>query len=260
MKATATQLESRLSSLCGILKLPSVARNASRLAMESKRRGSDPLCFLVEMLELELEDRKERRAVRCTREAGFPLLKTLEGFDFRRAPDLPEPLIRELSEGSYIERVENILFLGEPGTGKSHLAIALGMAATRQGRRVRFVSAGNLATELVEARDARQLGRVIGRYSRVEILVVDELGYVPLSKTDAELLFQVFSERQERRPIILTSNLPFSEWTTVFKDARLCKALIDRLTHRAHIIDTGTNSVRLEEARKRPKDKKASRA
>ena len=144
--------------------------------------------------------------------------------------------------------------LGEPGTGKTHLATALGVAAAQRGRSVRFVTAARLATELAEARDAHALGRVVGRYSRIEVLVLDELGYVPLGRTDAELLFQVLSERQERRPVIVTTNLPFGEWTSVFSDARLCRAVVDRLTHRAHIIETGSQSIRLAEtlARSRP--------
>jgi DNA replication protein DnaC len=123
----------------------------------------------------------------------------------------------------------------------------LGVAAATQGRSVRFVTVARLVTDLTEARDAHQLGRVMGRYNRVEVVVLDELGYVPLGRTDAELLFQVLSERQERRPVIVTTNLPFGEWTSVFSDARLCRAVVDRLTHRAHIIETGIQSIRLEE-------------
>jgi DNA replication protein DnaC len=131
------------------------------------------------------------------------------------------------------------------------LAIALGVAAAHQGRAVRFASAGRLVNELVEAKDARDLGRIVGRYSRLDLLVLDELGYLPLSKADAELLFQVFSERHERRALVLTTNLPFGEWTAVFPDPRLCRAVIDRLTHRAHIIETGMQSIRLQEALRR---------
>lgn len=125
------------------------------------------------------------------------------------------------------------------------------MAAAQPGRAVRFATAGRLVMELIEAKDARTLGRIVGRYSRLDRLILDELGYPPLSKADAELLFQVLSERHERRALILTTNLPFSEWTTVFPDPRWCRAVIDRLTHRAHIIETGLQSIRLEEAMRR---------
>lgn len=174
-------------------------------------------------------------------------MKTLEGFDFRRNADLPQALIRQLAHGGYIDAAEPVVLYGDPGTGKTHLATALGVAAARQGRSVRFTTAAALATELTEARDARELARVVGRYSRVELLIIDELGYLPLSVSDAELLFRVLGERQERPPIVVTTNLPFSEWTSMFPDPRLCRAVVDRLTHRAHIIDTGPNSVRLSD-------------
>lgn len=239
--------------LCQTLKLLAVGRDAVRLAEEARRQGTAHLDYLGELLKTECRERETRRAARRIKEAGFPLVKTLEGFDFRRASHLPEVLLRELTAGHYIDQAEPILFLGEPGTGKTHLATALGVAAAIQGRSVRFATVARLVTELAEARDAHQLGRVMGRYSRVEVLVLDELGYVPLGRTDAELLFQVLSERQERRPVIVTTNLPFGEWTSVFSDARLCRAVVDRLTHRAHIIETGTQSLRLEETVTRSK-------
>jgi len=210
------------------------------------RQGGSPVSYLRELLETECRERAERRAARRIKEAGFPQVKTLESFDFGRAPQRPEALIRELAHGGYIDSAEPVIWLGEPGTGKTHLAIALGVAAAEQDRSLRFVTAAQLATELSEARDARELQRVVGRYSRVEVLVLDELGYVPLSRSDAELLFRVFAERQERRTVVLTTNLPFGEWGSVFADPRLCKAVVDRLTYRAHIIETGTDSMRLK--------------
>lgn len=249
----AAHLTSEVASLCRHLKLPTVGREASRLAEEVRRQGVSPLEYLSRLLMAELKEREERRAARRIKEAGFPLLKTLEGFDFARAPHLPEGRIRELATGSYIAKAEPILFLGEPGTGKTHLATAIGVAAARQGRSVRFITAGKLITELVEARDAHQLGRIVGRYSRVDVLILDEFGYYPLGKNDAELLFQVIGERQERQPVVLTTNLPFGEWTSIFPDPRLCRAVVDRLTHRAHIIETGSQSIRLEDALTRAK-------
>jgi DNA replication protein DnaC len=240
-----------LKALCQTLKLPTVAREAPALAEVAQRQGLSPLTYLTQVLEGEVEARAAHRAARRLKEASFPLPRTLESFDFRRAPELPEVLLRQLAGGAYIDRAETVILLGEPGTGKTHLATALGMAAAHQGRAVRFTTAGRLVNDLVEAKDARELGRVVGRYSRLELLVLDELGYLPLAKADAELLFQVLSERHERRALVLITNLPFSEWTAIFPDPRLCRAVIDRLTHRAHIIETGTQSRRLQEARRR---------
>jgi len=240
-------MESLMVRLCRALHLPAVARNAPRLASEASRQGLEPLSYLVRLLESEVDERTERRAARRIKEAGFPSVKTLSGFDFRRS-EINEAQIRQLADGQYIERAETVLFLGEPGTGKTHLATALGVAAASKGCSVRFITAGRLVNELVEARDARELGRVVGRYSRVELLVLDELGYLPLRGADAELLFGVLSERHESRSVVITTNLPFGEWTSVFPDPRLCRAVIDRLTHRAHIIETGSRSARLEDA------------
>jgi DNA replication protein DnaC len=245
--------EIRIVELCKTLRLPALRRDAGRLAVEAARQGLGHLGFLKQLLETECAERIERRAARRIKEAGFPQIKTLESFDFSRAAHLPEALIRQLAEGRYIEEAEPVLFLGEPGTGKSHLAIALGVAAAQLGHSVRFVTVAQLATELVEAGDARELGRVVARYNRAEVLVLDELGYVPLSRVDAELLFRVLGERQERRPVIVTTNLPFGEWTQVFPDPRLCKAVVDRLTFRAHIIETGSESMRLASSLSRKK-------
>lgn len=240
-------MDLRLMDLCRRLKLPTVCKQARACAEDAARQGTHPLDFLVGLLQAELDVRDERRTQRRVKEAGFPLVKSLEGFDFRRNTSLPEALIRQLAHGGYIEAAEPVVLYGDPGTGKTHLATALGVAAARQGRSVRFTTAAALATELTEAKDSRELARVVGRYSRVDLLIIDELGYLPLSVSDAELLFRVLGERQERRPIVVTTNLPFSEWTSMFPDPRLCRAVVDRLTHRAHIIDTGPHSVRLSE-------------
>jgi DNA replication protein DnaC len=225
-----------------------VARESEHLASESERQGRSHLEFLQDLLQAEVDERGQRRAARRILEAGLPLQKTLEGFDFRRCPTIPEARVRVLADGGYLQRAETVLLVGDPGTGKTHLAIGLAMAAARQGRSVRFVTAGRLANELVEARDAYTLARVVARYARVDLLVIDELGYLPLRPTDAELLFQVLSERTEQRAIVVTTNLPFSEWTSIFPEPRLCRAVVDRLTHRANIIETGRKSIRLEEA------------
>jgi len=237
----------RLAELCRELRLPAIARDAARHAEEAERQAIGPLDYLLDLLETEVTERVDRRTARRLGEANFPVVKTLEGFDFRRTPALPEARIRQIFDGDWIAQAEPILFIGEPGTGKTHLASALGEAAARAGHRVRFVSAAALVTELVEARNSLELARVIARYARIEVLILDELAYIPLSRSDAELLFRVLGERHERRPIVVTTNLPFSEWTTMFPDPRLCRAIVDRLTHRAHIIETGTESQRLKD-------------
>jgi DNA replication protein DnaC len=240
-----------LQELCRLLKLPTVLRNAATLDEAARRKGQEPLAYLVDLLSLEVDERQDRSSQRRIKEAGFPVVKTLAGFDFSRNPTLPEALLRQLAGCRFIEQAEPIVLLGEPGTGKTHLACAIGVAAARMGHSVRFVTAARLVTELVEAKDSRELNRVVTRYARVDLLILDELAYVPLATGDAELLFRVLGERQERRPIIVTTNLTFGEWTKMFPDPRLCRAIVDRLTHRAHIIDTGEDSERLKETMRR---------
>lgn len=236
-----------LSQLCQQLALLAVASTVDQ-ACESAQRQQQPYSeFLLDLLHREWETRCQRRTMRRVKEAKFPWVKTLDSFDFQRAPHLPEVKLRQLAQGSYIAEAEPIILIGEPGTGKTHLACALGFAAAQQGHAVRFMMASQLVNLLVEAKDSRVLSAITQRFSRYKLLILDELGYLPLSKADSELLFQVISQRQERLPIIITTNLPFSEWTSIFPDQRLCKALIDRITHRAHIIETGHQSVRLEE-------------
>lgn len=248
-----------LVELCRQLRLPSVSANAMALAAEATQGKSSMIKFLTKILEVEKQDRSTRRAARRQKEADFPKVKTLEGFDFSRAPHLPEPKIRTLSNGQYIDEAESVLLIGEPGTGKTHIALALGHAATEQGRRVRFTTAARLVNELAEAKDSQDLGRTVARYSRIELLIVDELGYLPLKREDAEFLFQVLTERDERQSLIVTTNLPFGEWNTVFPDPRLCRAVVDRLTHRSTIIDTGKDSGRLTAAKDRARRRNRSR-
>ena len=237
-----------IAELCRSLRLPTVARDAERLAEEAERQGVRHVDYLRSLLERELDERAERRAKRRMKEAGFPVVKTFEGFDFQRNPSLSEPSLRRLAGGDWIDAAESVIFMGEPGTGKTHLATALGVAAAHQGRRVKFLTMGRLVNELVEAKSQTQLSRVIAKYARIDLLIIDELGYIPLAKGDAELAFHVLSERQERRALLLTTNLKFQEWTTVFTDPRLCRAVIDRVTHRSTIVETGKDSIRLKDA------------
>ena len=177
-------------------------------------------------------------------EGHLPRIKTLDEFDFSQTPSVSAANIAMLAEGGYIERAEPVVFIGDSGTGKTHLLTGLCVAACRQKRRVRFTTAANLVNELVEAKQQLQLRRVLARWSRYDVIAIDEVGYVPLAEVGAEFLFQVVAERAEKAAVILTTNLPFSEWTQVLPNARLCKALLDRITDHAQIIETGTESYR----------------
>lgn len=216
-------LEASIRQACRQIRIPTVASKAVRLADEAVRANQGHLAYLDALLEAELADRAERRRDRRIRDAKFPRLKRLEDFDFSDAPKIPAALIRELAGCSFVDRAETVIFVGEPGTGKSHLSIALGICACMQSRRTRFTTVASLANELVEAKDQRMLSKVIARYARYELLVLDEMAYVPLSPTEAELLFQVLDERSERAALVTNTNLPFGEWTKVFPEPRLTR-------------------------------------
>ncbi len=203
----------------------------------------------------ELEDREQRLIERRIREARLPRMKTLEEFDFARNPGISAQQIQELAEGGYLDRAEPIVLIGDCGTGKTHLLTGLCVAACRQKRRVRFATAAGLVNELVEAKHQMQLRRVISRWSRYDLIAIDEVGYVPLAEIGAEFLFQVIAERAEKAAVIITTNLPFSEWTQVIPNPRLCKALLDRITDRAHIIETGNESYRFRRTAERRKNR-----
>jgi DNA replication protein DnaC len=241
----STMEAAAIRELCKPLHLPTVATQALRMAEQAAKEKLNHLGYLEALLSSEVEERQQNAAARRIKEAHFPKVKTLEDFDFQIGQHLPVALIRQLSEGGYIGRTEPIILTGDTGTGKTHLAIGLGVAACRQRRRVRFTTAAEMVNELVEARQNNELNRVTARWTRYEVLVVDEMGYVALAEAGAEMLFQVIAGRAEKAAVIVTTNLPFSEWTTVFPNARLCKAMVDRLTDQAHIIDTGKESYRL---------------
>lgn len=245
-KAPTAAYEAEIRQACKALHLPSVAARAIELAADAKRSAQPYTAYLAAVLEAECDDRAERKRRRMVVEARFPRLKRLENYRFEDAPAISARTIRELASCEFIMRAENVIFLGESGTGKTHLATALGIAACMSCRKVRFTTTAGLVNELLEARDERMLSRVVSRYARVDLLVLDELAYVPLAPAEAELLFQVLDERSETGSIILTTNLPFSEWTQMFPERRLCKAVVDRLTFNAHIIETGTDSWRFK--------------
>ncbi|MGH9486038.1 MAG: IS21-like element helper ATPase IstB, partial [Terriglobales bacterium] len=200
--------------------------------------------YLETLLSSEVEERQRRAVERRLQEARLPRLKTLDEFDFDQSPQIAAARMRELASGGYIERAKPVVLLGECGTGKTHLATALCVAACRQRRRVRFTTAAHLVNELVEAREQNAVRRALARWQKYDLIAIDELGYVPLAEVGAEFLFQVIAERAERAAVIITTNLPFSEWPQVFPTLRLCKALLDRVTDRAHIIETGLESYR----------------
>ncbi len=231
------------------LKLPTFLREYEKVAQQCAAEGLDHVQFLARLVELELIDRERRLVERRIRQAGFPVVKQLESFDFKAIPSLNKMLVLDLARGDYIDRRENVILLGPSGVGKTH--IALGLAACQKGLGVRFATASQLVHELIEARDEKRLLRLQAQLAKVSLLIVDELGYVPLSQTGSELLFDVFSRRYENGATIVTSNLPFQEWTSVFASERLTGALLDRITHHVHILEMNAESYRLKQSRSR---------
>jgi len=233
------------------LKLSAMAAHLERHLRQAREDKEEYEEFLLNLTEVEVATRMENGRKRRIRDARFPLLKPLETFKFEAAPDLDTRLIKELTNGQYIKEARNVIFLGRSGTGKTHLATGLGMAACGKGVRTRFVTGCGLANELMEARDEKILGRALKRYAGYGLLIIDELGYVPFSKESADLIFQVLAERNERRSVIITTNLGFGDWTQVFGDPTLTAALLDRVTHKAHIINCSWKSYRLKDTLKK---------
>ncbi len=242
--AKTQALEALVEAHARELHLPAIRQRFRQLATEATREQQTPLAYLAALLEAEVTERAERRERRRLLDARFPIIKTLEEFRFDDNPKVPQATIAALAQGSWIDDRESVIFIGESGTGKTMLATALAVCACQHGRRVRFTTLAGLANELQEADSRRELARVVARYARTELVVLDELGYLALPDGAAELVFQVISERNERGSLIVTTNLPFGEWTKVFPDPRLAKAVVDRITHKAHIIQTGTESWR----------------
>lgn len=230
------------------LKLSTMRRELNTHVRQARESGSDYVDFLMELTTVELQGRNDNRLKRRMREAKFPLVKTLESFDSEAAVDLDLRLLREMVTGDYLQEKRNIIFMGRSGTGKSHLATALGIEACRQNIRTRFVSCYGLVNELIEAREERILQRLLARYCRYELLILDELGYIPFSKEGAELLFQILAERHEKGSVIITTNLGFADWSQIFGDPIMTGALLDRLTHKAHIVTCNWESYRLKQS------------
>lgn len=236
-----------------ILKLSAMKRD---LDSHLRQANQDKLSydeFLLNLTETEVLTRKENGYKKRLSEAKFPLIKPLETFDFGAAPELDARLIQELAGCEYVQKARNVIFLGKSGAGKTHLATSLGIEACKNGIRTRFVTGCGLANELIEARDEKALSRIGKRYAGYGLLIIDELGYVPFSKEGGQLIFQILAERHERKPVIITTNMGFGDWTQIFGDANMTAALLDRVTHKAHVINCSWESYRLKETLKNKK-------
>ena len=233
------------------LRLPTFVREYDKVARQCAAEGVDHVRYLLRLAELEMIDREQRLVERRIRAARFPAVKSLDSYDFTALPSLNKALVLELARCEYVARRENVIALGNAGTGKTHIALGLGLAACQKGLAVGFTTTAALVHELIEARDEKRLLRLQRQLAACQLLIIDELGYVPLSPTGAELLFEVFSQRYERGSVIVTSNLPFDQWTSVFGSERLTGALLDRLTHHVHILEMNGESYRLRQSKHR---------
>jgi DNA replication protein DnaC len=250
-EATRLLLKANLKQL----KLPTMLAEFENLAREAAT-GNEPYeSYLLRLTELEVAARSANAVASRIRAAGFPVLKDFDAFDFTATPTLPKQKILELARGEWIDQRFNCCLLGGSGTGKSHVATALGLALCRLGKRVRFTTAAALVTQLEEAQQQHRLDRLLTHLERLDLLIVDELGYLSFSRSGAELLFQVFADRYERRSLLITTNLPFGEWGQIFLGERMTAALLDRLTHRCHIFEMNGESYRFRESMKAKKEK-----
>jgi DNA replication protein DnaC len=230
------------------LRLPAVGRHYAGLARAAEDEHRTYEEYLAAVLEQELVNRRENQLRRRMKQASFPMVKTLESFEFTALPNLNKAKVLSLAKGEFVERRESLFFIGNPGTGKTHLCIALAVALCQRGYRVRFTTAANLVDELLAAQQDHRLGRYLRQWVKYHLVIVDEVGFVPFSRSGAELLFNFFAEHYERRSVAVTSNLEFGRWTQVFGDEVLTAALLDRLTHRAHILEMNGESYRFRES------------
>jgi DNA replication protein DnaC len=237
------------------LKLPTMLAECEKLAREAAANNQPYEDYLLRLTEQEVAARSANALAARIHAAAFPVAKDFDTYDFSALPTLPKQKVLELARGDWIEQRYNCCLIGNAGTGKTHLATALGLAACRQGKRVRFFTAAGLVTQLEEAQQQHRLDRFQSQLDRAELLICDELGYLSFSRAGAELLFQVFAERYERRSLLLTSNLAFGDWGQVFQGERMTAALLDRLTHRCHIFEMNGESYRFRESMKAKKDK-----
>ena len=249
--ANAMMLKANLKQL----RLPTMLAEWEKLAREAAARSQSYDAYLLQLTELEVASRSANAIAARIRAAGFPALKDFDTFDFTATPNLAKQKVLELTRGEWIEQHFNCCLIGGSGTGKTHVAIALGLALCRLGKRVKFITAAKLVTLLEVAQQQHRLDRLLATLDRFDLLAVDELGYLSFSRAGAELLFQVFADRYERRSLLITSNLPFGEWGQVFQGERMTAALLDRLTHKCHIFEMNGESYRFRESMKTKKDK-----
>lgn len=225
------------------LKTPTFAEYESTLRqLDSQTSYED---FLLELMKKELSSRQENQQKRRIKSAGFPFLKTLDEFEFNRLKHVKEPYIWELASCDYIKNRQNIIMIGTPGTGKSHLSVGLGLKACQAGFKVKFFTAANLATQLVEARESKELLKLEKQLGKTDLLILDELSYLSFNRHQSELLFKVISDRSERSSIIVNTNLNFSQWTELFENTTMIAAMVDRLTFRSHVLDMNGDSYRI---------------
>jgi DNA replication protein DnaC len=240
-------LESHLKTL----RLPSVKREYARTAKDAARESVSHENYLLDLLNLEMAEREARAFAKRLREARLPANKTLAEFEFAVMPNLDPMRVHRLASCEFVSEAENVLFVGPSGTGKTHLATAIAVEACRRKRDVRFFTVSQLVEALLEARTERTLGRMRTVLKKVPLLVLDELGFVPLPACGAELLFEIVSDRYEKASIVLTTNLPFEEWISVLASEPLTHAMLDRLTHHVHILEMNGRSYRLAQSLKR---------
>ena len=245
--------DAAIEQACRTLHLPTIRARYPDFAGTALREQASYKQFLADILGVEVSDRDQRRRSRLVHEAGFPRIKHLQDFDFTANPALTPAAVNTLADPAWVRAGQPLCLIGDSGTGKSHLLIAIGTAIAEAGLKVRYTTTARLANELVEAADERHLSKTIARYSKIDLLCLDEFGYLELDPASAKLLFQIFTEREERRAIAVASNAPFSEWPRTFTDPRLCSAIVDRITFNGHLIETGSDSYRLAHTRNRRK-------
>jgi len=237
------------------LRLPTISAEYAKLADEAGSENATYQQYLLRLTEMEVATRSANALKNRIKQARFPAHKDFESYDFSAIPSLNKQKLLELSRCEWLDKKENCCLIGSPGTGKTHLAIALGLAACSQGRKVRFFTAANLVNRLEEMQKQYQLERLLTQLDKAELLICDELGYLTFSRTGAELLFQVFADRYERASLLITSNLAFSEWTQIFQGERMTAALLDRLTHHCNIFEMNGESYRFKQSVKKRKTK-----
>lgn len=252
-KESAAGVQRQLSAQLKELRLPTIRESYQEQARQAERESLSYEQYLLGLVEAECQERTNHRIARNLRASQLPLEKTLEGFDLKRLPGKTVQQIRTLLEGSFLERRENVLAFGNPGSGKTHLLCALGQELIRQGRRVYFTTCGQVVQELLLAKRDLRLPRVLKRLAKFEAIILDDIGYVQQSREEMEVLFTLLAERYERGSVMITCNLPFSKWETIFKDPMTTAAAIDRLVHHSVILELNLPSYRMETAQAKGK-------